>query len=168
MIVDRRRDRTCNLLIRSQAPCHWASRPISWRDFGFNSLRPLHQIERFTSIKCFCIRHFTLAITRTPILSKPPSYAPSFMTATTSRHCITSNRYNRNQQALKVTRSLSPHPVGQVALVVVLVGGLTLGHAITTPVDHDDATDQGDVLCTSSSHGSFQHVGVMLEKLSAS
>ena len=27
--VDRRRDRTCNLLIRSQAPCHWASRPIS-------------------------------------------------------------------------------------------------------------------------------------------
>ena len=24
---DRRRDRTCNLLIRSQAPCHWASRP---------------------------------------------------------------------------------------------------------------------------------------------
>ena len=27
-IVDRRRDRTCNLLIRSQAPCHWASRPV--------------------------------------------------------------------------------------------------------------------------------------------
>jgi hypothetical protein len=26
--VDRRRDRTCNLLIRSQAPCHWASRPV--------------------------------------------------------------------------------------------------------------------------------------------
>jgi hypothetical protein len=26
--VDRRRDRTCNLLIRSQAPCHWASRPM--------------------------------------------------------------------------------------------------------------------------------------------
>ena len=25
--IDRRRDRTCNLLIRSQAPCHWASRP---------------------------------------------------------------------------------------------------------------------------------------------
>ena len=25
---DRRRDRTCNLLIRSQAPCHWASRPV--------------------------------------------------------------------------------------------------------------------------------------------
>jgi hypothetical protein len=25
---ERRRDRTCNLLIRSQAPCHWASRPI--------------------------------------------------------------------------------------------------------------------------------------------
>lgn len=25
--VDLRRDRTCNLLIRSQAPCHWASRP---------------------------------------------------------------------------------------------------------------------------------------------
>ncbi|KAJ5102789.1 hypothetical protein N7532_003318 [Penicillium argentinense] len=24
---DRRRGRTCNLLIRSQAPCHWASRP---------------------------------------------------------------------------------------------------------------------------------------------
>ena len=24
---DLRRDRTCNLLIRSQAPCHWASRP---------------------------------------------------------------------------------------------------------------------------------------------
>jgi hypothetical protein len=31
-VVDRRRDRTCNLLIRSQAPCHWASRPIRcWR-----------------------------------------------------------------------------------------------------------------------------------------
>ena len=26
--IDRRRDRTCNLLIRSQAPCHWASRPV--------------------------------------------------------------------------------------------------------------------------------------------
>ena len=26
---DLRRDRTCNLLIRSQAPCHWASRPVS-------------------------------------------------------------------------------------------------------------------------------------------
>jgi hypothetical protein len=25
---ERRRDRTCNLLIRSQAPCHWASRPF--------------------------------------------------------------------------------------------------------------------------------------------
>ncbi|KAJ5096902.1 hypothetical protein N7456_007623 [Penicillium angulare] len=25
--IDRRRGRTCNLLIRSQAPCHWASRP---------------------------------------------------------------------------------------------------------------------------------------------
>ena len=25
---DLRRDRTCNLLIRSQAPCHWASRPV--------------------------------------------------------------------------------------------------------------------------------------------
>ena len=25
---DRGRDRTCNLLIRSQAPCHWATRPI--------------------------------------------------------------------------------------------------------------------------------------------
>ena len=25
---DLRRDRTCNLLIRSQAPCHWASRPF--------------------------------------------------------------------------------------------------------------------------------------------
>jgi hypothetical protein len=31
--IDRRRDRTCNLLIRSQAPCHWASRPISWSVF---------------------------------------------------------------------------------------------------------------------------------------
>ena len=30
--VDRRRDRTCNLLIRSQAPCHWASRP--WMKYG--------------------------------------------------------------------------------------------------------------------------------------
>ncbi|KAJ5955127.1 hypothetical protein N7501_009406, partial [Penicillium viridicatum] len=28
--IDRRRDRTCNLLIRSQAPCHWASRPV-WK-----------------------------------------------------------------------------------------------------------------------------------------
>jgi hypothetical protein len=28
---ERRRDRTCNLLIRSQAPCHWASRPV-WGD----------------------------------------------------------------------------------------------------------------------------------------
>ncbi|KAJ9488057.1 hypothetical protein VN97_g5237 [Penicillium thymicola] len=27
---DRRRDRTCNLLIRSQAPCHWASRPCCY------------------------------------------------------------------------------------------------------------------------------------------
>ena len=26
--IDLRRDRTCNLLIRSQAPCHWASRPV--------------------------------------------------------------------------------------------------------------------------------------------
>ena len=32
---DRRRDRTCNLLIRSQAPCHWASRP-SYEEFGRN------------------------------------------------------------------------------------------------------------------------------------
>ena len=28
LYLDRRRDRTCNLLIRSQAPCHWASRPV--------------------------------------------------------------------------------------------------------------------------------------------
>ena len=26
--VDLSRDRTCNLLIRSQAPCHWAIRPF--------------------------------------------------------------------------------------------------------------------------------------------
>ena len=30
--IDRRRDRTCNLLIRSQAPCHWASRPGCYGD----------------------------------------------------------------------------------------------------------------------------------------
>jgi hypothetical protein len=31
---DLRRDRTCNLLIRSQAPCHWASRPLFVEDRG--------------------------------------------------------------------------------------------------------------------------------------
>ena len=28
--LDLGRDRTCNLLIRSQTPCHWATRPSSW------------------------------------------------------------------------------------------------------------------------------------------
>ncbi|KAJ9490304.1 hypothetical protein VN97_g2968 [Penicillium thymicola] len=32
--IDRRRDRTCNLLIRSQAPCHWASRPCSYSNLA--------------------------------------------------------------------------------------------------------------------------------------
>ena len=37
---DRRRGRTCNLLIRSQAPYHWASRPtLIWdRDLMFIEL----------------------------------------------------------------------------------------------------------------------------------
>lgn len=30
---ERARDRTVNLLIRSQAPCHWATRP-TWTIFG--------------------------------------------------------------------------------------------------------------------------------------
>ena len=63
MIVDRRRDRTCNLLIRSQAPCHWASRPISCVFIGLNVSCPLLADEhsRWTSRNCF-IRHRTLIV----------------------------------------------------------------------------------------------------------
>ena len=42
-ILDRRRDRTCNLLIRSQAPCHWASRPViveeaQWKEYLYHGV----------------------------------------------------------------------------------------------------------------------------------
>ncbi|KAJ5409277.1 uncharacterized protein N7487_003636 [Penicillium crustosum] len=42
--IDRRRDRTCNLLIRSQAPCHWASRPRCCEIFGLNVHHKRRQI----------------------------------------------------------------------------------------------------------------------------
>jgi hypothetical protein len=29
LFADLGRDRTCNLLIRSQTPCHWATRPLT-------------------------------------------------------------------------------------------------------------------------------------------
>jgi hypothetical protein len=66
--VDRRRDRTCNLLIRSQAPCHWASRPVvdeRGRKLGYmyhgiegnlfqgNSSRP--DFRRFSAEKVLCL-----------------------------------------------------------------------------------------------------------------
>ena len=52
MIVDRRRDRTCNLLIRSQAPCHWASRPIWCVPFGLDTLCALLLGEYSRWIQC--------------------------------------------------------------------------------------------------------------------
>jgi hypothetical protein len=32
------RDRTCNLLIRSQAPCHWATHPLISKSSTYNNI----------------------------------------------------------------------------------------------------------------------------------
>ena len=47
---DLRRDRTCNLLIRSQAPCHWASRPVCDELFLLNKLDVFSYIKE--TFKC--------------------------------------------------------------------------------------------------------------------
>jgi hypothetical protein len=91
-------------------------------------------------------------------LLEPP--APSSQAS--PRYRLLSNRDQRNQQALEVTRGLSSETFREIALVKVLVGGLALVHTIATPVDHGETSNQGNILCTGSGHGGFKHVCVML------
>jgi len=87
---------------------------------------------------------------------------PASLSRTSPYHRFSSRRDNRNEQTLKVTRDLSLDPVGKVALVEVPVGRLALVHAVTTPVDHDDAANKGNILGASSGHGGFKHIRIML------
>lgn len=66
---------------------------------------------------------------------------------------------------LVVTTRVFLDPFRQLALVVMSVCALALLETVTIPVNHNDATDQSNILGARAGHSSFEQVGVVFGRV---